>query len=340
MAGKRGKATPKHKRSKSGKKAKKPERSGRSVSKRSAKHKGSGHAKKHKKPAKHKKKRASAGKRKEKPKLEEKIRPPPHELEEEFFVPSPVHRGSYRIPLGVKFLIGYLIFLAILYVISFISGITFPTTILFGQLMTGTRALVINSVLLIIILAVIYGLWKRRAYTFDLAIGFFAFTALNAVVSLMMFDSADHPIFKKLMLLSFVSLVFMNIVIIWYILHEKKYFYSERFRDRPVHHRDKLFLYIMVAFWTIALLVGGTLGVSFYKDTKRLIDEAITDIHGDYYRGQMVCESKQGPERDVCTLVVATAMSQKQRPYGELAGLCADIRSDFYRFTCMKSISG
>lgn len=330
MARKRGKATPKHSVRKA-KRAKKAN-SGKSRTKQKPAKAGKGH----KKQGRLKKRLMAVTK----PKLEEEIARPPHELEEEFFVPSPIHRGRYRIPLGVKFLIGYLTFLALLYLISFISGITFPTTILFGQLMVGTRALVINSVLLLIVLLMIYGFWERKAFTFDLAIGFFAFTALNAVVSLMMFNSAEHPIFKKLLLLSFVSLVFMNIVIIWYVLHEKKYFYSERFKDRPVHHRDKVFLYIMVAFWILTLLIGGTLGVNFYKDTKRMIDNNIQDIHGDYYRGQLVCEKKTGPERDVCTLVVATAMSGKQRPYEELAGLCADIKSDFYRFTCMKSISG
>ncbi len=330
MARKRGKATPKH----SVRKAKRAKKV--SSKKNKAKRKPAKAGKGHKKPDKLKRRLTAITK----PRLEEDITRPPHELEEEFFVPSPIHRGRYSIPLGIKFLIGYLTFLALLYIISFISGITFPTTILFGQLMIGTRALVINSVLLLIVLVMIYGFWKRKAFTFDLAIGFFAFTALNAVVSLMMFNSAEHPTFRKLLLLSFVSLVFMNIVIIWYILHEKKYFYSERFKDRPAHHRDKLFLYIMVAFWTLALLIGGTLGVSFYKDTKRMIDDSIRDIHGDYYRGQLACEKKTGTERDVCTLVVATAMSGKQRPYEELAGLCADIESDFYRFTCMKSISG
>jgi hypothetical protein len=273
------------------------------------------------------------------PKIEEKISKPPHELEEEFFVPSPVHRGKYRIPIGIKFLIGYLSFLAMLYVISFLFGITFPTTILFGKMIIGTRALIINSVLLAIIFLVIYGFWKRKSFAFDLSIIFFSFTALNAVISLLLFESAEHPAFKKLLILSFVSLIFMNIVIVWYILHEKKYFYAERFKDRPVHHRDKVFLYIVITFWVLALLIGGTLGVQFYKDTTRMIDQTIAEMQGDYYRGQLLCEQKTGPERDVCTLVLATALSEYKRPELELEMLCDDIQSDFYHFTCMRSIS-
>jgi hypothetical protein len=272
--------------------------------------------------------------------LEEEIGKVPHELEEEFFVPSPIHRGKYRIPLGIRFLIGYLIFLALLYVISFIFNITFPTTILFSKLITGPKALIFNAVLLAIILFIIYGFWERKSYTFDLSVGFFGFAALNAFVSFLLFESVEHPIFKQLLLLSFVSLVVMDTVIVWYILHEKKYFYSERFKDRPFHHRDKVFLYSIITFWAVTLLIGVTLGAQFYKDTTKIIDSTIRELHGDYYTGQLLCEQKTGHERDICTLVVATGMSVQQRPAAELAGMCDSIQSDFYRFTCMRSIAG
>ncbi|MBN1544081.1 hypothetical protein JW898_01310 [Candidatus Woesearchaeota archaeon] len=272
--------------------------------------------------------------------VEESIKRAPHELEEEFFVPSPIHRGRYRIPLGIRFLLGYLGFLSVLYIISFLYGITFPTTILFGKMIAGSRAMIINAVLLALILFMVYGFWKRKAYTFDLSVGFFSFTALNATISLLMFESAEHPMFRNLLLLSFVSLVIMDIIVIWYILHERKYFYSERFKDRPFHHRDKVFLYMIITFWTVALLIGITIGVQFYKDTTRMIDSTIVELKGDYYRGQLVCEQKQGPDRDVCTLVVATALSTQDRPESEMLGLCNSIQSDFYRFTCMRSISG
>ncbi|MBW2971417.1 DUF2127 domain-containing protein [Candidatus Woesearchaeota archaeon] len=275
-----------------------------------------------------------------KPHLEEEIKRPPHELEEEFYMPSPIHRGKYRIPMGIKFLMGYLAFLSVLYIISFISGITFPTTILFGKMISGARAMIINGVLLAIILFMVYGFWKRKAYTFDLSIGFFSFTALNATISLLMFESAEHPMFKKLLLLSFISLVLMNIVIVWYILHEKKYFYAERFTDRPFHHRDRVFLYTIITFWALVLMIGATIGIQFYKDTTRLIDDSIKEMKGDYYRGQLLCEQKAGPERDVCTLVVATALSAQQRPAKEMEAMCGSIKSDFYRFTCMRSIAG
>lgn len=325
MAGKRGKGTHKS-------------------SVRKAKKSGSKRAKARRKPAKAAKPETGRKKGKvlriiSKPSIDEKIGRPPHELVEEFYYPSPMHRGKYRIPIGIRFLIGYLSFLALLYIISFIFGVTFPTTILFGKMISGTRALIINSVLLAIIFLMIYGFWKRKSYTFDLSIVFFSFTALNAFISLMLFDSAEHPTFRNLLLLSFISLVVMNIVIVWYILHEKKYFYVEQFKDRPLHHRDKVFLYTIITFWAIALLIGGTLGVQFYKDTTRMIDQTVHELKGDYYKGQLLCEMKYGPEKDVCLLVIATAMSEYDRPEAELTKICESIESDFYQFTCKRSIS-
>lgn len=260
-----------------------------------------------------------------------------HELEEEFFIPSPIHRGKYRLPLGIRFLIGYLLFLSLLYVISFAYGVSFPTTIIFGKIIEGNNALIINIVLLCIIVVMIYGFWKRKSYTFDLSLCFFGFAALNALSSFIMFDSADHPTLKKLLLLSFISLLLMNAVIIHYILHERRFFYSKVFRDSPFHHRDKVFLYTIITFWTLTLLIGLTLGVTFYKDTTKIVDSVIVEMKGNYFHGQLVCEAKTGPERDVCYLVLATIMSEQKDPISAPVLLCDKVESDFYRFTCRRS---
>jgi hypothetical protein len=206
-------------------------------------------------------------------------------------------------------------------------------------MIVGTRALIIDIVLLAIIFFMIYGFFRRKAYAFDLSIGFFSFAALNAFVSLTLFESSENAMFKKLLLLSFISLILMNIVIVWYILHEKKYFFAEKFKDRPMHERDKIFLYVIISFWTIALLIGVTIGYQFYKDTKMLIDQTVVELHGDYYKGQIICEEKEGLDKDVCMLIIATAQRAENRPKAELYYLCDSIQSDFFRFTCVRSIA-
>lgn len=256
---------------------------------------------------------------------------------EEFFMPSPIHKGKYVIPLGIKFLMGYLIFIASLYIISFLSNIAFPTTILFGQLVTGPRAIVVNIFLLALVLTVVYGLWKRKSYAFDLSIGFFMFSTLNSLLSVTLFEWSNHP-FKKLMLLSFASLVLVNIVIIWYILKEKKYFFAKYFRDKDVQHTDKVFLYTLISFWIVALLIGATLGLQYYQQTKIQIDSTVKEMKGDYYgRGEYICSIKTGEDKDICNLVRVLGMQEYKVSPVKLRSICEDMNSDFYRFVCLRS---
>ena len=190
-------------------------------------------------------------------------------------------------------------------------GLTFPTTILFGQILGGTRAFIINIVLMTILASMIYGFYKRKAYTFDLSIGFFGFTALNAFISLLLIESSNYSIFKPLMLISFLSLASINSVVIWYILHERKFFYAKYFRDKAIHHKDKVFVYTLIAFWCITLLIGLTLGVEFYKTSTKIVDETIVELKEKYPAGEFICYNKESPQKDICILV-AVATHQKQ----------------------------
>ncbi|HII72633.1 TPA: hypothetical protein HA265_07795 [Candidatus Woesearchaeota archaeon] len=258
-----------------------------------------------------------------------------HELEEEFFVPSPRHIGKYKIPLGIKFMIGYLIFISALYLLSFLSGLSFPTTILFGKLVTGSKALIINSMLLVLVLFMIYGFWKRKWYTFDLAISFFGFSAMNSLLSLTLLEGAEIPAFKKLLMLSFVSIIFMNVLVIWYILHERKYFFAKSYHDRPIQQRDKIFLYALATFWVVAILVGSTVGMQFYGESKVMVDKAVKGLQGNIAKGESVCDKEEGPQKDVCYLVLVTARTYNNE--GSTEGLCDRIQSDFYRLACMRT---
>ncbi len=270
-------------------------------------------------------------------KLEEWVRKPPHEQDEDFFVPSKIHLGNYKIPIGIRFLIAYLFLLLLLYVASFSYGISFPTTVLFGELIIGAKAIVLTFVVALFIISMIYGLWTRKSFSLEVSIAFFGFLAVNSLVSLILFESFEHPSFQKLIILSFISLIFVNCIIIWYLIHEKKYFYSEKFKDRPFLRRDGIFLYTLITFWIIALILGGMFTIHMYKDTQRIVDETLIEIGGEYYQAQIVCEKKYSYERDICTMVTATALSNV-RPEKEIKELCNAINSDFYRFTCLRSV--
>lgn len=164
-------------------------------------------------------------------KAEEKIK------EEEKFILTP-HVGKYKIPVGIKVLIIYLSFIGILYLASFFSSLAFPTTIIFGQIITGTLAILINLAVIVSLGFVLYGLIKRKAYTFDLAMLWFGLGLLNAILSFFLLESSRFAIFGDLMFISFLSLIIINTLVIWYLLSEKKYFYAREYHDRPWHHKE------------------------------------------------------------------------------------------------------
>lgn len=304
------------------------------------------------------KKKSSSGSRKSKAKPEKKSKPRPkqpklsffrreerklkhleQEVKEEFFVHSHIHRGKYKIPLGIKLLIGYLSFLAILYIASFFYGITFPTSILFGKVVVGFRAIVINVVLVVLLFVMIYGFSMRKAFTFDLSLAWFGFAFLNALISVLLLESGEYMVFKGMLYISLITLIIVNSVIIWYVLHEKKYFYAEYFHERKVHHRDKVFVYTVVAFWVIALLIGITFGVDFYDRATSLVDSTIVEINEKQIFTQEICEPKQGEEKDICLLVISTYLKTQKNAGDEiLAPICEGVQSEFYRFACFRSI--
>lgn len=261
-------------------------------------------------------------------------------IEKELYPPK--HKGKYVIPIGIRVLIGYLFFLAALYLVSLLSGIRFPLTILFGQFITGTTALMINILLVVLIFFIIYGFYKRKAHAFDLSLAWFGFSTINALVSLVLFNADEHPLFKGLMLLSLVTLVLVNSVVIWYIVNERKYFYARVFRTKTIQHQDKVFLYTVVSFWAIAFMMGSILGADFYSSTTTAVDSMLLEIQlknpDNIY---FFCMQKQGDERDVCLLIAATIEDMHGAEYSKqqnIVNICQDIDSDFYKFTCYRTL--
>ncbi|MBT7902952.1 hypothetical protein HN587_03740 [Candidatus Woesearchaeota archaeon] len=302
-----------------------------------SKSKTSDKVKSHSKPVKHhkvKRKKPSFLQREEK-----KLKHLEEEFKDEFFVPSPIHKGKYHIPLGIKLLIGYLIFLLSLYLLSFWQGITFPTSILFGTVVSGVRALVINSALVILLVLMIYGFWMRKAYTFDLSVAWFGFALVNSLLSLLLLDSKEYMVFKGLLYLSLFTLLLVNGVIIWYILHEKKYFYAEYFRERKVQHRDKVFVYVVTSFWIVTLLIGITLGANFYQRSTAMVDITINELKEVESVSPDFCEQKTGEAKDICLLVITTYRNtQLGESKAELLPVCEKVGSEFYKFACKKSL--
>ena len=248
------------------------------------------------------------------------------------------HIGKYKIPIGIRVLVVYMIFLCALYLASFLSTLSFPTTIIFGQVIAGTAAIVVNVIVLLSLILILYGLIRRKAYTFDLAIAWFGLAILNSLVSFFLMDSPRFAIFGNLLFLSFLTSVVVNTLVIWYILSEKKYFYARTFHDRPWHHKDKVFVYTLVSFWILVLLIGLSSAINFYGDTTRIVDQTMIELGSTHpFFIEEACLTKEGKERDVCLIVLATMYNTSDPE--QVGSICSNIESDFFRFTCLRTLS-
>ncbi|MFQ5474863.1 MAG: hypothetical protein ACE5DM_03430 [Candidatus Nanoarchaeia archaeon] len=296
-----------------------------------------GSAKAHSKKSKSAKKKPLKKATKKSLKQETFIRKIEEELKHEEALLTRRHKGKYQIPIGVRVLIGYLGFMGILYIAAFFSNITYPTTLLFGQIITGTWAVLINLAIVLLLAIIIRGLIKREAYTFDLALVWFGAGILNSILSFILLKNTTFSVLGDFLYLSFITIVVVDSLVIWYLLHEKKYFHSRTFHERPWHHRDKVFVYILVAFWVLVLLIGISYGLNFYGETTRMVDQTVVELSASQgFFAEDTCLAKEGKEKDVCLVVLATMYNSSD--INQISKICKNIDSDFYRFTCLRTI--
>ena len=245
------------------------------------------------------------------------------------------HVGKYTVPIGIKLITFYVGFLVLLYGISFMSSVLYPTAIVFGLSVTGVLAILTNLIVLTILASIFYGLQKRSAYTLDLAITFFVFAAINSIISLFTLNS--YSVFGNFMFFLAISSIFVNLVIIFYLWSEKKYFYARSYNERPWTNKDKIFVYVIGTFWILTLLIGSTYAIDFYKDTTSIVDGIVLELETTHpFFASEVCEGKQGKEKDVCMLVLATM--QDSTSVKSVENICSEIDSQFYRFTCLRTL--
>ena len=77
----------------------------------------------------------------------------------------------------------------------------------------------------------------------------------------------------------------------------------------------------------IRAIVGG---YDFYKTNIKITDSLIQELDGKTEAQQSgICSSKQEQEKDLCLLILSIKTSSP--------GKCNDIKSEFYRFACMRA---
>ncbi|MFC1728058.1 hypothetical protein ACFLZ7_01170 [Nanoarchaeota archaeon] len=234
------------------------------------------------------------------------------------------------LPPGIKVLITYASVVSLFYLIYLFVGIQKPISIFFGNLITGAGAMLIDVISVVLLGLIIFGLAKKKYWVFWLSLGWFAYGVINAIVSAFMIQT-QFLILKNMMLLSAVSVLLLNGLIVWYIYSEKEFFKTKHL-NKVTRAKDHMFVYIIASVLIISILLTLTIGVNFYKTTVKTANSIIEEftLVG---ASEFVCDQKIGEERDICYVVLAVTLNETD---GEM---CESVESDFYKLTCYRAIS-
>ena len=248
-----------------------------------------------------------------------------------------VHRHSSHydklhwrnLPSGIKVLIAYTGFITLFYLLYFLFAAKKPISVVFGVMLSGNTALIIELASLMLLFLILYGLVKREFWVFYLSLAWFSFGIVNALVSLVKFNS-EFDILRKVLFASSLVVILLNGIIVWYVYSEKKYFRTKHL-NKETKTKDKLFVYIISIFIIVSLLILITYGLEFYNTTLKTTNRVISEIQSAEVP-DIVCTQKTGQEQDICYLVIAMINE------GRDSSLCENIRSDFYKMTCYRAI--
>ncbi len=247
-------------------------------------------------------------------------------------------KEKHPMPAGLRVLTAYMAILIIFYIIFLFVSVKFPTSLVLGQVVQGSNAIFLNMVVLIVLIFAIHGFYGREAWSYYLSMAWFIFGIINSVSTLTMMDTPQFMSARIMFLLSSAATILINLLIIWYLYSERDYFLKETYQRREkLKPKDKIFIYIMVCFWTLAILVTLTIGLDFYKDVTKKTDMIIKEISGRYnWEIEKICAEKKGSERDLCYVVYAGM--KKSNGDANAFFVCHNVRSDFYRFTCFQLV--
>ncbi len=231
---------------------------------------------------------------------------------------------------GVKLVVGYTGFLALLYLIYFIVGLINPSFIV----LRAENSFIIDLIMLAWVFGVLYGFHNRKKWAWKLSMGWFAFMVLYSIMLMRYLRQGTYNLSTELFTIAILSIVLVNAFIIWYIYKKKSYFVGE---DHGVHYNkeDKIFVYTIVCFWVLLLAISASIGMNFYSDTKEMTNNLMLELSHvvpstGFEGGVSMCNAKGQPERDIC-YVILTAMADGDQNY------CEKIDSHIYKFTCLQA---
>lgn len=232
---------------------------------------------------------------------------------------------------GIKLVMGYTGFIALVYFIYFILSLIKPSL----SVLRAQNSFIIDIFMLVWVFGVVYGFHERKAWAWKLSMGWFAFMIFYSVIIMRFIQQGAYNISTELFTLAILSIILINAFIIWYVYKKKDYFIGE---DHGIHYNkeDKIFVYTIVCFWVLLIAISVSVGMNFYSDTKEMTNNLVMELGSvvpvtGFEGGAATCNTKDVPERDVCYLILTT-MADGEYDY------CDKIDSQIYKYTCLQAM--
>ena len=234
-----------------------------------------------------------------------------------------------KIPIGLNFLIIYTVIIGSFYLLL---GATTATTILFGYVLKGAGALIVNVLFMLVIAVIIFGLIKRKAFGWYLAVGWFGFEILNSFSSITAIRDPSFAAIQTFFRIALTFIIAIDGLIIWYLFVKKNCF----IKGVKFHHfksEDKVFVALMSILIAIIVISGIYVALKIYIDTANISKEVISDFHGKSIGESLfLCSLKKDIEKDVCYMSIAVVYDDTP------SFVCDKINFNFYKFSCMQAI--
>lgn len=234
---------------------------------------------------------------------------------------------------GEKAIYDYTLFLAAIYIIYFFIGITSPDLLTAAGITAKTTSLIVDFVLIVFILYFIYLLKNKSKKTFLVGTSWYALSAIATILFAYNVDKNIFPLLKDLLILSSVFIVAINFLVVWFLVKKRHYFkaFKKEKQTKKQKDADSIFAKSIIIMWGILIIISFFLGAKSYSHTTRLADSMMDEFSGlSLNKAILLCEEKQGEEKDVCFVVLAAT-------YRDVEGLCDRIGSGFYRFVCRQA---
>ncbi len=273
--------------------------------------------------------KAALAKNEETIKVEEKRLAPKPVVERKKFEQA-ILGVDHHIPIGIKVFLAYLIIISFFYVFF---GSLFPYTSVLGFVIEGMFARIINITIFVIIISIFYTYITRKKIGYYLATWFLIITIINSLISVFFIKSTSFGILKNFVILSFIFMLLMNALILWY-LNQTKYYFTE-IPTVTALRQDKIFIFTISLLWILFIISSIFTSIIFYKATIKKVDVYAETLSGYYpVEGSYYCAS-QGEDADLCFLTLSIMYPKELNT----KSVCNQIKSGFYKYTCMQQIN-